>query len=111
MIDEQIDLLSPPVEPSRGVTLADRFAAFHKANPHVYEAIKRKARLLIARGRKRIGIAEIVEELRYDYRMQTEKDEWKMNNSYRAFYARLLVNEDPHLYAGVIELRIQKAKT
>jgi hypothetical protein len=49
----------------------------------------------------------MVEELRYSPQLVTYGDhEFKMNNSYRAFYARLLIHRNPSL-AGVIETRRQ----
>ncbi len=109
-MDEQLELI--PTRPApKALTLAERFSLFHQANPHVYTAIERKARALLLGGRGRMGIAEIVEELRYDYRVQSERgqEDWKINNSFRAFYARMLVDNDPPAFTDVIELRIQKA--
>ncbi len=86
--------------------LERRFADFHRTNPQVYRELNAKAVKLLESGRSRIGIAELVEELRYDYRLRSEGDAFKLNNTWRAFYSRLLVYKDLRL-DGVIELREQ----
>jgi len=103
---EQLGLFEAPiVQPPmiRGATLAQRFEAFHRLNPQVYAAIERQALRLAAQGEKRIGVKAIAEDLRRG-RLATTGDDWKVNNSWPAFYARLLVAKHPRL-AGVIEMR------
>jgi hypothetical protein len=82
-----------------------RFAEFHRANPDVYHCLEQRALEFAGRGRKRIGIAELVEELRYMPHLHTHGDQFKLNNSYRSLYARLLIHRNPTLLAGVIETR------
>lgn len=91
----------PPV--MRGQTLADRFRAFHSLNPHVYAAIERQALRLHAQGERRISVKAIVEDLRRS-RIATTGDDWRINNSWPAFYARILVERNPVLN-GLIEQR------
>src|SRR3954470_15226635 len=87
-------------------SLEQRFAAFHHANPAVFIAIEKKALQLLDSGRTRIGIAELVEDLRYDNSLKTSGDQFKLNNSYRSFYARLLISQHSKL-ASVIGTREQ----
>lgn len=77
-------------------TITERFWAFHHANPHVADALEDLALDLIRRGRKRIGIAMLFETLRW-HSLRTEGDEYRLNNSYRALYARLLADRHPDL--------------
>lgn len=103
---EQLGLFDAPiVQPPmiRGATLAERFEAFHRLNPHVFAAIERQALRLAAQGEKRIGVKAITEDLRRG-RIATTGDDWRINNSWPAFYARLLVKRHPGL-EGVIEMR------
>ena len=103
---EQLGLFDAPiVQPPmiRGATLADRFEAFHRLNPHVFAAIERQALRLAAQGEKRIGVKAITEDLRRG-RIATVGDDWRLNNSWPAFYARLLVKRHPAL-ESVIEMR------
>jgi hypothetical protein len=87
--------------------LEKRFAVFHKANPNVYHRLQQRALEFAGRGRQRIGIAELAEELRYDQDLRTHGEPFKLNNSFRALYARLLIYRNPTLLAGVIETRRQ----
>lgn len=103
---EQLGLFDAPiVQPAmvRGATLAQRFEAFHKLNPHVFSAIERQALRLAEQGEKRIGVKAIVEDLRRG-RIATTGDDWRINNSWPAFYARLLIAKHPTL-ERVIEMR------
>lgn len=86
--------------------LEQRFKAFHEKNPHVYRRIEEKALELARAGRSRIGIAELVEDLRYDPSLRSAGEAFKLNNSYRAFYARLLVHRQKSL-EETIQLRKQ----
>lgn len=86
--------------------LERRFKAFHKDNAHVYARLETRALELARSGRTRIGVAELVEDLRYDPTLRSKGEAFKINNSYRAFYARLLVHRQPSL-EEVIQLRKQ----
>ena len=103
---EQLALFDRPIVQPRidlGATLAQRFEAFHQLNPQVYSAIERQALRLAAQGERRIGVKAIAEDLRRG-RLATTGDDWRINNSWPAFYARLLVKRHPAL-ESVIEMR------
>jgi hypothetical protein len=104
LIDEETargGVLAPAEEP----TAQEKFLAFHEANPRVYEAFVRLARMWVAstRGRK-IGIGALTERVRWELSLATTGDEFKINNNHRSFYARLLMVQEPDL-AGIFELR------
>lgn len=116
-MEEQLDLFSDQdiyrlvdVTYDAGSSLKQRFMKFHEANPHVYQAIVKKALALQRNGISRFGIAAIFETLRYDAALQTGGDSFKLNNSYRAFYSRLIMKNFWEL-DGFFETRIQKSKT
>jgi hypothetical protein len=97
-------------------TIEERFASFDAANPHVYVALERLARLRLIRGDKRIGVKALWEELRrtlaktalaYDPDLGT--DGYKLNNDFTALYARKLIDGHPEL-AAVIEVRRRKGE-
>jgi hypothetical protein len=90
-----------------GATLQERFEAFHAENPHVYTALRRRALAVKERGVKHYGIAALFEVLRFSALMTTG-EEWKLNNSYRAFFARKLMAEVPEL-EGFFEIRTSVA--
>jgi hypothetical protein len=87
-----------------GKTLDSLFADFHGANPRVYAALVRLAREAKARGRKRLGIGMLFERVRWDLAMETAGDEFKVNNSFRSRYARLIAKQEPDL-ADFFEFR------
>jgi hypothetical protein len=74
------------------------FRVFHRDNPHVYDELRRMALDLRARGRRQYGIAGLWEVLRWRWSMQTDtQEEYKLRNAFRAYYARLLMHEEPQL--------------
>jgi len=96
------DVLAMP----KGATIEDRFREFDAANPHVYEALVDLCRRVQARGRKRWSINAAFEVPRYRWTMQTirREGEFKLNNNFRAYYARMIEAQEPEL-AGFFELR------
>jgi hypothetical protein len=86
-------------------SLRERFTTFHNGNPHVYREIVDIARQMKGRGAKKMGIALIFERLRWIHFIQTLGDEdFKLNNNYKAEYARLIMTREPDL-EGFFETR------
>lgn len=103
---EQLRLdLSPLVEPIYEPTMtpADRFAAFHAANPRVAEAVEVMCRQWLARHPK-VGLKAVFERLRWESGLSTVGDCWRLNNVYTAYYARLMLDLHPE-WVGRIETR------
>jgi hypothetical protein len=84
--------------------LAARFAEYHADNPHVYRQVCRFCDEALSRGRTRLSINLIFERVRWYTRIETTGEEFKMNNSYRAFYARMWLSDHPG-HDGFFELR------
>lgn len=65
-----------------------------------------RARLLLARGRKRYGIAALIEAIRYDWsiRLDGEPGGPRLNNSHRSLLARKVMAENADL-EGFFETR------
>lgn len=82
----------------------EKFRAFHEANPHVYRELLRLALEMRRRGREKWGIAGIFEVLRWNRAMQTDAPDYKLCNTHRAFYARMLMEQEPEL-RGFFDLR------
>jgi hypothetical protein len=106
---EQPDLFTisePTAEPQ---TPAERFEAFHHDNPHVYATYVRLARAWVERtGRSRIGIGALTERVRWEIALTTSDADHKINNDHRAYYARLIMQNEPDL-ANLFELRTSAA--
>jgi len=89
----------------KNASLKEKFEAFHRANPKVYEELKRLAMILVARGHKKIGIAMLYEQMRWQWFEQTtDVSGFKLSNNHRAYYARLLMQQEPVL-AGVFTIK------
>lgn len=110
---EQLDLgfaLGPTrqVRPSwaTGDDIWDEWWQFHLDHPDVYGELIVRARRLLDRGCKRIGIGMLWEVLRYETLVGATSTEApvRLNNDFRSRYARLLIDREPEL-ADVIETR------
>jgi hypothetical protein len=92
--------LSPTVQPKvpKGATIQERFLAFHRANPHVYRALRHLALNLKRAGHARYSIKGLFEVLRFDYSVRTASDDgFKLNNNLSALYAHKLMRVEPEL--------------
>lgn len=99
-------LVSPDYTPD--MTLAERFAEFDRQNPHVADALEVLAGQWLNAGHSVVGIAALYERLRWESGIRTSGSAYTLNNSYRAFYARLLIERRPE-WADAFRLREQKA--
>lgn len=80
-------------------SLERRFVAFHRANPQVYVQLRTLALTAKRAGVRKFGIAALFERLRWLSLVETAGDPYRLNNSYRAPYARLLMAQEPELRA------------
>lgn len=85
-------------------TPEERFKAFHRANPHVYQALLKLALRMRAEGVRRYSMKGLFEILRWQYAIQTGGDDYKLNNYFTSFYARMLMASEP-LLDGFFETR------
>ncbi len=89
-------------------TILARFHTFHADNPHIYGLLRNGARRLRTAGWEHYGIAALWEGLRYESAVHTTGDDFKLNNSYRALYARMLMENEPEL-RGFFSTRTRSA--
>jgi len=85
-----------------------KFWIFHEENPDVYGELKKLAVQLMDLGHNTYGIAGLFEVLRWHRALKTVGNEFKLCNTYRAWYARLLMKNEPDLYM-FFRLRVSKA--
>ena len=107
--DQQPALLSLApivhVDDDAQASIAERFARFHAANPHIADALLSLARPLMHPGRRKFGVKMLYEKLRYEYAFHTAGDEeYRLNNDFTSRYSRLLVDIEPRL-RDFIEMR------
>ena len=103
---EQLTLdLRPLTQPlyAPGMTLEERFEAFHAANPHVADALESLAAQWLSRHRK-VGVKSLGETLRWASGLQTDGDPYRINNSSLSRCARLLIGR-PRAWADSCEAR------
>lgn len=98
--------LQPLVEPeyAHEATLAERFVAFHEANPHVADMLEALAAEWLAAGNRKVGAKALVERLRWESGLRTNGEPYRINNSHVSFYSRLLIERHPD-WADCIDLR------
>ena len=86
------------------------FKDFHAEHPEVYDQLIRLARTWQANGTAKLGIATLFEVLRWNSHLNPDKHGgYKLNNNYRALYARLIMEREPDL-EGLFELRERTAQ-
>lgn len=90
--------------PPEGVSIEEAFLRFHGENPQVYRELVMLARRATRAGATHLGIGMLFEVLRWRHTLRTGGDEFKLNNNYRSYYARLIMLREPDL-DGVFETR------
>lgn len=102
--------LSPLVTPDYApdATIQERFEAFHEANPAVLSSLEALTRQYLASGRDRLAIGALFERLRWEHDLHTTGDPFRLNNSFRSRYVRLMVERNPE-WADVFATRELRA--
>lgn len=85
-------------------SIDERFRKFHEQNPQVLIRLVALAHEAMDRGKRRIGAKTLVEVARWHVWLETEGDEFRINNSFTSRYARLLVELHPE-FEGLFEIR------
>lgn len=110
MNEEQLVLpdLLPISEPEYAaeLTIAQRFEAFHQANPHVAKALEALAAQWLKR-HDRASMKALFERLRWESGLQTHGEAYRLNNDFTAHYARLLIERRPQ-WRDAFQLRERK---
>lgn len=89
-------------------SLADRFREHDESCPQVWAAFERRmlevCRAARRRGCKRVGAKMVWERMRWDSFVGDPGDEYRLNNTWTAFYARKFREAHPE-FADLIETR------
>lgn len=99
--------LSPITPTQTSGPMQLRFEAFHRANPHVLDAVIEVALGLRRAGLEKCSVWMVFNRLRWIYTIATKGDEFRLNNNYTSYYARLAMLVEPRL-DGFFETRKQK---
>jgi hypothetical protein len=90
-------------------SISSSFDVFHAENPQVYRILVRLARQWVSStGRHSLGIGALYERARWEIAIATSDPDYKINNNFRAFYARLIMHRELDL-VGLFELRTSEA--
>lgn len=89
--------------------IAKAFYRFHRENPCVYKELLWLSRELMRKGVHHYGIGALFEVIRYNRAIKTNSNDFKLNNNFRALYARLLMATEPD-FENFFETRIRKAR-
>lgn len=113
-VDDGLTLNITPAKPVKAAKLKlgieARFEHFHRLNPHVLDAVVSIALDLKSRGFNKGGMKQIFERLRWLYAIQTRGEEYRLNNDFTAYYARVVMAVVPTL-DGFFETRERTGKT
>lgn len=84
--------------------LKEQWWKFHKDNPHVYELFSDYAFQAINKGRKHYSSRTIIELIRWHNDIETNDQDFKINDHVVPYYARLFMHLNPE-HEGFFELR------
>jgi len=93
-----------PFGGKKDTRLEREFKRFHHDHPEVYTRLVYLARDLKRRGHERAGIAMLYEVVRWQQFTVNKDGDYKLNNNYRAYYARLIMKQEADL-AGFFDTR------
>jgi len=92
---------------TRAEEMREQCAAFHKANPLVWQYFCKFTFTMIYKGFKHYSVNAIFERIRWELDVGGDGTSvFKLNNNYRAFYARRFHNMFPQ-HAGFFRTREQ----
>lgn len=99
----QYELNFKPV--NRKKSLWERWNIFHKANPHILTTLTEMAYKASQAGHRNIGIAMLIEVLRWKTSVETvQTDGFKIDSSLASVYARVIMRDNPDLQ-GIFKLK------
>lgn len=88
----------------RESSLEARFGRFDASNPHVWALFVRFTLEVVRAGHRHYGAAAIFERIRWHMEIETSDPEFKLNNDYRAYYARKFMRQHPE-HEGFFRVR------
>ncbi len=86
------------------MSIREEFTKFHQLNPSVWILFSQYAHQMIASGREHYSANAIFERVRWHVDIETRGDPFKLNNNFRAHYARLFMDVYPQ-HAGFFRTR------
>jgi hypothetical protein len=92
--------------------LETQFWQFHQENPIVYNYLVQFAcQWRLRRGEEaKLGIAALFERVRWEVNIESTYGDFKLNNNHRAYYARLMMRNNPNLQ-DIFRVRRQRIQS
>lgn len=82
----------------------ESFLAFHKENPEIYDLFLEYSHR-VRKKRESYGAKSIAEQIRWHKLIEQGNEFFKLNNTYTAYYARLVMASNRKLFKGFFQLR------
>lgn len=82
----------------------EAFRDYHRSRPWIFDAFYSFAREIKSTGRTRYGAKSIMERVRWEFEKDNPGEDFKVANSFVAYYARLVECHDPS-FEGFFEKR------
>lgn len=80
------------------------FLNFHRNNPKVYNLFKKFTKDAIKKGHKHLSAEMIINRIRWETNVESN-EEYKINNYYKPYYARMFMHTSPPKYSDFFRLR------
>lgn len=94
---------------TRADELNEAFEAYDEAHPEVRDLFRRYTLQAIRAGRTHYSANAIFERIRWHYEVDRGEDDWKLNNNFRALYARQFMRDHPQ-YEGFFRTRTRRSE-
>ena len=89
------------------MTLKEKFDAWDKENPEVYDLFCKFTLQAAGRGHKRLSAWMIVNRIRWETSVVTVGNDYKVSNDFIALYARKFMKDHPQ-YNGFFSIKTMK---
>lgn len=76
-------------------SIREGFAEFHKENPQIFKEFERVCLIQISSGRNKLSAKEIINYIRWNRQVQTTDRNWKINDAFQSYFARLFTSIHP----------------
>ena len=91
-------------EELNGHSIREGFNKFHQENLHIYKAFEEQSLAALKRGRKKLSSKLIINWIRWNEFLRNSDQNFKINDAYQSYYARLFVEKNPE-HQNVFEFR------
>lgn len=84
--------------------IKEKFKEFHLKNPKVYKRLVELTKQAHEKGKTRVGMKMLFEVVRWNEFLDTSDSDFKLNNNYTSYYARMIMHQHPE-FGEIFETR------